>query len=491
MTRVQDIQLHPWDWENDPEEERYKLSTFDFLSTTTYTNTAVFFRVADSQKARAAEILKIGLARTFNQVRHLVGTIEKDDDGYYCIVRKKESTVRFVIQHLDYPGDTFPSFDEIAKAHFLSPILGDINVLSNSPMTCGNKPEAHPDNSPAICSFKVNFIPGGIIFNKHSHHWSNGLSGGRAFDQQFAANCYAVAHDTEFPTFDPKWLRRELYGLPGFDRSGAADEETVEAPPRAHKDSHHKPSSSLVFHLPRSKAVELKKAATPTDGTRISTYGAICALMWRVLSRIREPLYRPGLDYKPLWAEGVSFGKLYTNPPLPIQLQGNLQFDISSWTSPVPQLTLREIISEVPLSTLAVYTRQMTDSVTVDMLFERLKQLSRIKNKQELSIHVDSFPPMSLLVSDWRYADMSTLDFGFAQPTAWRHLFGGVPLSQAIIYPPHKGPSGDEEGCEVQFTVETEVVPQVLNDPDWSKYFEFRGVDASDEETTSYLKAKL
>lgn len=421
----------------------------------------------------------------------MVGTIEKDSDGGYSIIRRKNSTFRFVTQHLDYPGDTYPSFDEIAKHHFLSPILGDINVLSNSPMTCGNKPEAQPHNSPAIASFKANYIPGGIIFNMHSHHWCNGLTGGTAFDKQFAANCYAVAHGTEFPTFDRKWLFRELYGLPGFNRNSTVEEEEVQAPPRAHKDSHHNPSSSLMFHLPNHKAAELKKAALPIDGTRISTYAAICALMWRVLSKIREPLYKPGLDYKPLWAEGVSFSKLFKDPPLPLELQGNLQFDISSWTSPVPQLTLAEIISEAPLSKLAVYTRQMTDSVTVDMLHEKMRQFQRIKNKQDLSIHVDSFPPMSLLVSDWRYSDLCAMDFGFAAPTAFRHLFGGVPLSQAIVYPPHKDARGNFEGCEIQLTIETELIPTLLRDPDWSRFFEFRGVDASDEADTGDLKSKL
>ncbi|KAF2105485.1 hypothetical protein BDV96DRAFT_592413 [Lophiotrema nucula] len=504
MPQVEEIQLHPWGWENDPQEERFKLSTFDFLSTITYTNMAVFFKIEDSQKMsvpsscsreqsiwtdclyrKAAAILKEGAARTLSQIRHLVGTIERDEDGHHSIIRKKDSTVRFVTQHLDYPGDTYPSFEEIERADFTSCSLGDINVISNSSMTCGNRPEAHPDNSPAIVSFKVNFIPGGIILNLHTHHWANGLKGATAYRRQLAENCYAVAHGTEFPSFDPKWLHRELYGLPGFERPAASNEGEIEAPHRAHRDSQHKPSSSLMFHLRKSKAVELKKAVSPSDGTQISTYNAICALMWRVLSRIREPLYKTGLDYKPLWAEGVSFGKLFKDPPLPRQLQGNLQFDISSWTSPVPQLTLAEIISEAPLSKLAIYTRQITDSVTVDMLFDRLKKFSRIKNKHDLSIHVDSYPPMSLLVSDWRPSDLCTLDFGFAEPTAWRHLFGGPPLSQAVIYPPHKGPAGDDEGFEIQFTLETELVPQVLSDLDWSRYFEFRGVDASDEGITT------
>lgn len=324
------------------------------------------------------------------------------------------------------------------------------------------------------------------------HHWNNGLTGGTAFNKQFSMNCYAVANELDPPFWDHKWLDRSLYGLPGFNSPSATNEPLVEAPPRAHKNMQVKPSQALVFHLRKSKAVELKKAASPADGSRISTYNAVCALMWRVLSKIREPLYKPGRDYKPLWAEGVSIGKLYNNPPIPLQLQGNLQFDVTSETCGLQPLTLAEIISDVPLSKLASYTREMTESVTQDMLDRKLQAFTNVRNKQDLSIHLDAFPPMAMLVSDWRYSNVSTFDWGFAEPpTAYRHLFGGVPLCQVIVYPPHKGPAGDDEGMEVQLTFETELVPQLLRDPNWSNYFEFRGVDAYDEESLRMVKAKL
>jgi hypothetical protein len=51
MPRIEEYQLHPWGWENDPEEERFRLSTLDYLSTITYTNTAVFYKLVESQKA--------------------------------------------------------------------------------------------------------------------------------------------------------------------------------------------------------------------------------------------------------------------------------------------------------------------------------------------------------------------------------------------------------------------------------------------------------
>ncbi|KAH3920606.1 hypothetical protein HBI56_219920 [Parastagonospora nodorum] len=495
MPRIEKYNVHPLGWENDPEEERFRLSTLDYLSSTTYTNTALFFKVADPADlitSKVATILKEGLERCLSQIRHMNGKIERDEDGHHSIVKRRNSTVRFVVQYLDGPEDAFPSFAEIENVHFMSSILGNVDVLSNLPMTCGNKPEAHPDNSPPVSSFKANFIRGGLILNLMHHHWNNGLTGGTAFNKQLAMNCYAVANKLEPPFWDPKWLDRSLYGLPGFENSSASDKPPVDAPPRAQKNLQIKPSQSLVFHLRKSKAVELKRAASPSDGSRISTYSAVCALMWRVLTRIREPLYKPDPSYAPLWAQGVTIGKLYNNPPLPGQLQGNLQFDVTSETSGLPKMTVADIISpNVPLSKLARYTRNMTESVTHDMLSDQLAKFASVRNKQDLSINVDSFPPMAMLIADWRYSDVCKFNWGFGEPTAYRHLFGGVPLCMVIVFPAHKGPAGDDEGMELQITFETELVPILIHDPDWSKYFEFRGVDLSDEQSLNMTKSKL
>lgn len=50
MPRIEEFHLHPTGWEKDPEEERFKLSTLDYLSTTTYVNFAFFFELEDAEK---------------------------------------------------------------------------------------------------------------------------------------------------------------------------------------------------------------------------------------------------------------------------------------------------------------------------------------------------------------------------------------------------------------------------------------------------------
>ena len=509
MPRVQEFLLHPLGWESDPEEERFKLSTIDYLTTTTYLPMAIYFKLKETEKplvydypiclarkvidffnSKTVAILKKGIERTLSQIRHFCGTVEKDDDGHHSIVKKKGSTVKFVIQYLDSPEAKFPSFSEIEDAHFVSSLLGDVSVLCNAPMTCGRKPEAHPDNRPVISSFKANFIRGGLILIIHGHHYSNGITGFNSLVKQLSGNCHAIAHATEFPPFDMRCLDRSVLSFLEYDRPNSKT-SPVNSSPRPKTNMQLRHSQSLMFHLRKSRAAELKKASSTSDGLWISTYDAVCAMMWRTLSRIREPLYKPGLDYKPLWATGVSIHKLFTNPPLPASFQGNSQIDIKSTTSAIPQLTLAEIISEAPLFKIASYTRQLTDSVTSDLVAAMLQEHAHVRNKEDLSINLASFPPMSILVSDWRVANLCKFDFGFGELCGWRHLFGGVPPCQVLVYAPHKGPAGDDEGIELQITFETELAQQLINDPEWSRYFEFRGVDASDGESLVAQKSKL
>jgi hypothetical protein len=150
MPKQEVFYLHPLGWENDPEEERSKVSTLDYLTVCTYNNYALFFRLDDADRSKAAAVLKAGLERTLSQARHLCGKIEKNAAGGHSFVKKKGSTVRFFVQWLE---DNYPSFDDIHKSYFSATTLGDLNIWSVPPMTYGKKPQAHPDSSPVVSAF--------------------------------------------------------------------------------------------------------------------------------------------------------------------------------------------------------------------------------------------------------------------------------------------------------------------------------------------------
>lgn len=87
---------------------------------------------------------------------------------------------------------------------------------------------------------------------------------------------------------------------------------------------------------------------------------------------------------------------------------------------------------------------------------------------------------MSNLVSDWRDSKPYGADFGFAKPYAFRHPFDTGTNGFILIYPARivGGPAGEDEGNEIQIGLEKELTQDLLDDPEWNRYFEFRGFDA-------------
>lgn len=51
MPGTKEYELRSTGWESDPEVEEFKLCTIDYLTTMTYTNQAVFFKLKDGEKA--------------------------------------------------------------------------------------------------------------------------------------------------------------------------------------------------------------------------------------------------------------------------------------------------------------------------------------------------------------------------------------------------------------------------------------------------------
>lgn len=149
-------ELLPYGSQNDPEEERFPLSTLDYLCACVYVSFAVFFKIDDdSLKPQIAELLKQGLERTLSQTRHLCGTIERNEDGTHSFVKKRDSTVQYVVQYADRPEDVdaFPTFAQLERQHFVTNSLGDnIEAYSVAPMTYGEKPEAQLDNRPKVAA---------------------------------------------------------------------------------------------------------------------------------------------------------------------------------------------------------------------------------------------------------------------------------------------------------------------------------------------------
>lgn len=301
MPKKETFHIHPSGHETSQEEECFRLSTLDLIITQNYSVHALIFKldVTDSDKPGIISIFKRGLELTLGQCRHVVGTIERNPYGDFSIVKKRDSTVEFVVQMLDGPEDNFPSYSDIEKAKFSSESLGDLGLLSIEGMTMGSK--CSPDSSPVISGFQLNFIPGGLIFTAHNHHLASDIEGSTSLIQQIADNCYSIVKGTPPPTWDESFMDRSR-----FIQQEVAKEDQVDPPPSAPRHPDWLPCSWLLFHIPKSKSAELKRLATPEDGTWISTYDALAAFLWRVMSRNRAQIYKPDLKSHAIFMQAIN-----------------------------------------------------------------------------------------------------------------------------------------------------------------------------------------
>lgn len=496
---IEEYQLRPLGWENDPEEERLRFSSLDYLAACTYNSYAIFFKLDDEERPKAVATLREGLEHTLAQCRQLVGNIEKNpDNDDHSFVKKRDTSVKFVVKYFDN-GDNVPSMAELEKAHFTSLSLGDTSRFIIDGMAYGEKSECHPNANPILSAYQANFIPGGLIFITNFHHYANDIMGWANFVRQLADNCAAIFNHNPFPPWDPANLDATRFTAIDFPSASKVDGPT---PPDRHPLL--KTHSSLLFHLPKSKAAELKSLASPkpssNPNTWISTYDAFTALLIRVLTALRAPLYTdlPSATTTPLLGEAVNM-RPRTRPLVAPRHQRNLFWAALSSAHP-PALTVSEITAGSPslnpydddsegkaaMRKLASKIRAMTNTMDQSALDAALAMLAPVRDKTGLFTRVNSFPPLTVAMTDWREAKVCQEgDFGFGKPCAWRHLFGGVVTEGlVVVYPPRirtdvvgDGRDGEgDEGCEFVVAVENEIVERVIGEEEGlGRWMECRG----------------
>lgn len=111
-------------------------------------------------------------------------------------------------------------------------MLVDGKVLSNSPITCGNKPKDQPANSPALPSLKPTLWPEGLS----SLHAATLQQGPCRLDYLYLANTRELLFQCKtspFPSLGPGCFDRSLFGPLGFDRQSTFSAQKVDAPTRS------------------------------------------------------------------------------------------------------------------------------------------------------------------------------------------------------------------------------------------------------------------
>ena len=85
-------------------------------------------------------------------------------------------------------------------------------------------------------------------------------------------------------------------------------------------------------------------------------------------------------------------------------------------------------------------------------------------------------------MTDWRDAAACEADSCFGRLHAFRHPFNTVTVGFTIVYPPRLSgtPEYKDEGCEFSIGFEKELADRLVGDVEFSRFFEFRGVDAEE-----------
>lgn len=143
---------------------------------------------------------------------------------------------------------------------------------------------------------------------------------------------------------------------------------------------------------------------------------------------------------------------------------------------PARPLTASEVISEGSLSDLALFIRQLTDGVNQEDLDKRLEMVAAIRDKTNLFLRTDTFSPMSVMMTDWRSTNIAAADFGLARPTTFRHVSDNYTRCIVQVLPPRAAAPDSDEGCEFVVTYEKDLAKTLIGDPEWNKYFEYRGL---------------
>jgi hypothetical protein len=303
MPKQQVYHIRPLGWEGGADEERYKFCALDYPIPSLYSNYTLFFRLDHTGKSKAVEALQHGLSRTLSQVRHLCGNIERDSDRDYSFVRRKASAVGLHVQWFDAPDDAdkYPSLDDMEQKHFCIRGLGDPRdpwIIPDLRSGTDN-PAARLDARPRVLALKASFVRGGgLVLVTHMHHAANDAQGWVGFALQLAENCHAFVTGGPYPEWDPACLDVSRFSVPplpesgeGVDRQQLARVDLSMPRPRRGRGRHQ----SLLFHLPKAKAAQLKALAQPSSSSSsfISTYDAFIAILHRTVTRLRQPCRSP------------------------------------------------------------------------------------------------------------------------------------------------------------------------------------------------------
>ncbi|KAL8791731.1 MAG: hypothetical protein Q9195_005668 [Heterodermia aff. obscurata] len=362
-----------------------------------------------------------------------------------------------------------------------------------------------PKPEPAVMAAQLNFINGGLIMSICINHkasdgmalaaiiraWAkhtkvadtatdDSLSAAvenitpRSMDRSPMCNGLAGGHVEDFPEYkvaDDKGATNPAQADVAAETAAAAAAAASASP----SNSPPGPLKLTIVHFPAERLAHLKQAASPpnpSDGW-ISTNDAICALLWRNISRVRTGLARqngsPLPPQSPLNFTLAVEARRRLDPPLSKEYLGSAGFycpvssDLDTVASP-----------STPLPTIAKLIREAVGRFDSTRIRGVIGLIESMPKASDLQIRVYEDVMRGLVSTSW--VDMGLYDIEWGPSLGKTEsvrvpnvtLPGGAPICG--IFP--RRPDG---GVEVMILVEEEAIQALKEDEEFTTFAEWRG----------------
>ena len=421
--------------------------------------------------------LRQGLALTLSEIPFLGGYVipEEGSRGRVQIQVDNGYGMRFPSRHHTTvsPHDTSPkSYNELKAAHFPT---SELDSEKLSPL--GMVPTS---STSAVMAAQANFLTGGLLLTACIHHSASDATALASILKVWANNTRRVTQVDKIPppaAIDWRAMDRSplMSGRPDAHLKNhpefrVREQTKVTALERVGTLSSCPPKSYGIFYFSPSLLRQLKAASAPADPTEpwISTNDALCALLWRHISRARGLGSSPCERHDIVQFTCAVQGRRRLSPPMPDNFLGNLvvccvaKLDIETLTS-----------ASSPLYNVARSIRSAVARVDDEYLRSVIGVVEALPDITQLEITSYDDPGRSIVVSSVADMGLHELDWGAgvgrldtmrtaAQPDTGGIGAGGIYSRLA------------DGGLEVVLGIEREAMAALRADGVFMKYAEWR-----------------
>ncbi|KAK2877784.1 hypothetical protein FQN49_001211 [Arthroderma sp. PD_2] len=444
------------------------IAQFPFLNI--YTQICFCFPVADeSSHSAIVDTLTNGLERLSEKFPWVAGQLVNEgasegNTGTFKIKPLGKIPPLIVKDLRDDPS--IPTMDALSRAKFPMSMLDEKNIAARATI-----PDRTGDPKPdAAFLVQATFITGGLLLTFCGQHNIMDMTGQNQVMNLLSKACRNEEFTSEEISIG-NLARGNIIPLLDDPETEVSDYTTKSAPDQGNSNSKAAQNTppkctwaSFVFDassLAALKSIAMESLANPTG--YISTDDAICAFIWKCVTRARLPRLDPRSQSKFSRAVDV---RRYLD--IPATYPGAVQ-NMANTTSVLQSLL------DAPLGYVACQLRSAVDPKTSNLGFETralATLLSRTPDKNSLSHMAATNYSRDIMLSSWAKFNCYDLDFGFGlgKPEAvQRPLF--IPF-ECLMYLLPKKLNGD---MGVVLCLEDGDLERLRADKEFTEYGAFTG----------------